>query len=230
VTNTFDAEILRFLNQFAHQSRFFDGTMAALARHVVFKGWVMVSVFWWVWFQPGDANLRNRKTVVATMVGAVLCVVVGRLLADCLPFRVRPMNSAELGLVLPYEVSGDPFRRWSSFPSDHAMVFFAMSTGLWHVSKILGAASTLYVACVIALPRIYLGYHYPTDIIGGALLGILFAYLANLDGVRARLAGPAMRWLAARPASFYTCFFLFSMGLASLFDQLRDLAGTLLAL
>jgi undecaprenyl-diphosphatase len=229
VTTTFDAEILRFLNQFARQSRFFDAAMAALARHVVFKGWVMVSVFWWVWFQPGDANLRNRKTVVATMMGAVLCVVVGRVLADFIPFRVRPMNTAELGLVLPYEVSGDTFRRWNSFPSDHAMVFFAMSTGLWYVSKSLGAASTLYVACVIAFPRIYLGYHYPTDIIGGALFGILFAYLANLDGVRARLAGPAMRWLDARPASFYTCFFLFSMGLASLFDPLRDLAGTLLA-
>lgn len=230
MTNTFDAEILRFLNQFAHQSRVFDGAMAAVARHAVFKGWVLVSVFWWVWFQPGDANVRNRKTVVVTLMSAVLCVVVGRLLADFLPFRVRPMNSAELGLVLPYEVSGGPFRRWSSFPSDHAMVFFAMSTGLWYVSKSLGAASTLYVACVIALPRIYLGYHYPTDIIGGALFGILFAYLANLDRVRTRLAGRAMRWLDARPASFYTCFFLFSMGLASLFDPLRELAGTLMAL
>ena len=230
MTNPLDAQILLFLNQFVHHSRTLDGIMAALARNPVFKGWVMVSVFWWVWFQPGEANRRNRKIVVATMAGAVLCVVVGRLLADFLPFRVRPMNSAELGLVLPYEVSGDPFRRWSSFPSDHAMVFFAIGTGLWYVSKTLGAASTLYVACVIAFPRIYLGYHYPTDIIGGTLFGILFAYLANLDGVRERLAGPAMRWLDTRPASFYTCFFLFSMGLASLFDPLRDLAGTLLAL
>jgi len=105
-----------------------------------------------------------------------------------------------------------------------------MSTGLWYVSKILGAWMTLYVACIIALPRIYLGYHYPTDVIGGASLGILFAYLANLDGVRARLAAPAMRWLDAHPASFYTCFFLFSMGLASLFDPVRELASSLLAL
>jgi membrane-associated phospholipid phosphatase len=229
VTNTFDAEILRFLNQFARHSRFFDAAMAALARHVVFKGWVMVSVFWWVWFQPGDANLRNRKTVVATMMGAVLCVVVGRVLADFIPFRVRPMDSAELGLVLPYEVSGDSFRRWNSFPSDHAMVFFAMSTGLWYVSKVLGAGMTLYAACIIALPRVYLGYHYPTDVIGGALFGILFAYLANIEGVRARLAAPAMRWLDAHPASFYTFFFLFCMGLASLFDPLRELASDLLA-
>jgi len=229
VTNAFDVDILRFLNQFAHHSRVFDGVMAALARHAIFKGWVMVAVFWWVWFQPGDANLRNRKIVVATLLGAVLGVVAGRLLADLLPYRVRPLNSPELGLVLPYGVSGDPFRRWSSFPSDHAMVFFAMSTGLWYVSKVLGAGFTLYVICIIAFPRVYLGYHHPTDIIGGALFGILFAYLANLDRVRARLAAPAMRAAVAHPASFYTCFFLFSMGLASLFDPLRELAGDLLA-
>ena len=227
--NAFDVDILRFLNQFAHHSRVFDGVMAAFAHHAVFQGWVMVAAFWWVWFQPGNANLKNRQIVLATMVGAVLCVVVGRLLADFLPFRVRPLISPELGLVLPYGVSADPFRTWSSFPSDHAMVFFAMSTGLWYVSKALGAGLTLYVVCFIALPRVYLGYHYPTDVIGGALFGILFACLANLDGVRARLAAPAMRWLDAHPASFYMCFFLFSMALASLFDPLRELAGDLLA-
>jgi hypothetical protein len=48
-------------------------------------------------------------------------------------------------------------------------------------------------------------------------------------GVRARLAAPAMRWLDAHPASFYTFFFLFCMGLASLFDPLRELASDLLA-
>jgi undecaprenyl-diphosphatase len=223
--NPFDVDILRFLNQFAHHSRLFDRAMAAFAHHAVFQGWVVVAVFWWVWFQPGNANLKNRKVVVATMVGAVLGVVVGRLLADFLPFRVRPLISPELGLVLPYGVSADPFRTWSSFPSDHAMVFFAMSTGLWYASKPLGAALTLYVACMIAFPRVYLGFHYPTDVIGGALFGILFAYIANIEGVRARLAAPAMRAAEGHPASFYTGFFLFSMGLASLFDPLRELAS-----
>jgi len=46
VTNRFDVHILRFLNQLAHHSRAFDGAMAALARHAVFKGWVMVAVLW----------------------------------------------------------------------------------------------------------------------------------------------------------------------------------------
>jgi undecaprenyl-diphosphatase len=167
---------------------------------------------------------------LATLTSAVLAVVIGRLLADYLPFRSRPLQSPELGFVLPYGVSIDSLRNWSSFPSDHAMVFFAMSTGLWYVSRALGAGSTIYVACVIALPRIYMGYHYPTDIICGGLLGALFAYLANLERVRRVLTAPAMKWQDVHPASFYTCFFLFSQGLATLFDPVRNLAVLLRSL
>jgi undecaprenyl-diphosphatase len=222
--NVFDLDILQFLNQFAHHSRTLDGIAGAITSQALFKGWFMVALFWWVWFKPGKANAVNREIVVATLASAVLAVVVGRLLADFLPFRSRPLQSPELGFVLPYGVTTDSLRSWSSFPSDHAMVFFAMSTGLWYVSRMLGAASTLYVICIIALPRVYMGYHYPTDVIGGALLGALFAYLANLERVRSKVAAPAMKWLDRHPASFYTCFFLFSQALAALFDPVRHLA------
>jgi undecaprenyl-diphosphatase len=228
--NSFDLNILHFLNQFAHQSRMLDGMMGAMASQPLFKGWFMVPLFWWAWFTPGKANSVNREIVVATLASAVLAVVVGRLLADYLPFRTRPLQTPEVGFVLPYGAAADSLRSWSSFPSDHAMVFFAMSTGLWYVSRTLGAGSTLYVACIIALPRVYMGYHYPTDIIGGALFGILFAYVANLERVRSRLAAPAMKWLDVHPASFYTCFFLFSQGLATLFDPIRKLATFLRSL
>ena len=229
--NVLDADILGFLNQFAHHSRIFDGAVAAIARHAIFKGWIMVALFWWIWFEPGPANTRHREILVATLVSAVASVIAGRLLADFLPFRLRPLNSPGLGFVLPYGAAdvAESFRSWSSFPSDHAMVFFAMSAGLWYVSKAIGAASTLYVAAVIALPRVYMGYHYPTDIIGGALFGILFTYLANLPPVRARLAAPALKWQDVHPGSFYAAFCLFSLGLASLFDEVRQLAWSIIS-
>jgi undecaprenyl-diphosphatase len=230
VMNKFDLGILRYLNQFARHSQLFDTAVDGLASMNLLKGGVMIAFFWWVWFRPGTANDRNRQIVVATLLSAVLAVVVGRLLADYLPFRLRPLQAHELGLISPYGVTPDTLRTWSSFPSDHAMVFTAMSTGLWCVSRRLGAVAGAYVLLAIALPRIYLGFHYPTDILAGAFVGFLFAYLANLEAVRARLAAPAMRWLAVHPASFYTFAFFFSQALATLFDAERHLAVSVYSL
>jgi undecaprenyl-diphosphatase len=228
--NGFDLGLLHFLNQFAHRSPRFDHLMWALSDLIVFKGLFVVGVFWWLWFRPGRKNASDREIVVATLAAAVLSVIVGRLLADFLPFRTRPLQTPGLDFVAPYGVIADGVRGWSSFPSDHAMVFFAISTGLWFVSRRLGVAAFIYVLLVIALPRMYIGYHYPTDILAGAVIGMVFAWMANQERVRRRISHPAFHWLAHHPPSFYTCFFLFCEELSSLFNPVRNLAHVLLSL
>lgn len=68
---------------------------------------------------------------------------------------------------------------YSSFPSGHATVFFAlaMTTYLYH--KRLGY---FFFACaaLIALSRVISGVHYPIDIIVGTCIGISFAYLSTI--------------------------------------------------
>ncbi len=71
----------------------------------------------------------------------------------------------------------------SSFPSQHAAGSFACWWGLAgaggnHRLRKLGAAFLL-VAVVIAWSRVYLGLHFPTDLLGGALVGITMAGLAH---------------------------------------------------
>ncbi len=59
-----------------------------------------------------------------------------------------------------------------AFPSGHTTFFFALATALYFHHKKL-AYITYIVAAAVGIARVYIGVHYPIDIIGGAVLGIL---------------------------------------------------------
>jgi len=66
----------------------------------------------------------------------------------------------------------------SSFPSDHATLLFALGFALSIKPPTLMRRSghvLLALACAVGWARVYLGAHFPFDIVGGALLGLFFA-------------------------------------------------------
>jgi undecaprenyl-diphosphatase len=141
------------------------------------------------------------------------------------PFRPRPIHDPTLGLHVPLGLPSDVMTNWSSFPSDHATLFFALATGLFFVSRGLGLAAAAYVTLVIALPRVYVGWHYPSDILAGGLLGATFAALAQRAGIRERVAPPVLSWARHHPQAFHAAFFLLSYQVATLMDDARVLAN-----
>jgi undecaprenyl-diphosphatase len=90
--------------------------------------------------------------------------------------RGRPMHYDEVGIF--------GFRwNWAdwtyqSFPSGHATTAFALAAVVGFLSP-RWFYPMLAVAVLIALSRVALGVHYPSDVTGGAILGLLGAYLAR---------------------------------------------------
>ncbi len=66
-----------------------------------------------------------------------------------------------------------------SFPSAHATSSFAVATAMTRVEPI--AALAFLLAAALALGRPYLGMHYPSDVVAGALLGTLLGLLVPLS-------------------------------------------------
>jgi undecaprenyl-diphosphatase len=116
---------------------------------------------------------------------------------------------------------------WSAFPSDHATLYFCLAAGLWFCSSRMGWFAGIYVALVICLPRVYLGLHWPTDILGGALLGVGMAQLARWPALRDAVGGLAARWHKRQPGSFLAALFLWSYLVATNFDEPRFVAAGL---
>ena len=63
-----------------------------------------------------------------------------------------------------------------SFPSGHATTAFAPATAIWLKNHKLGVP-VLVLAVIIGFSRIYVGVHYPLDVLGGVILGVGMAIL-----------------------------------------------------
>ncbi|MBI5491557.1 MAG: phosphatase PAP2 family protein [Deltaproteobacteria bacterium] len=221
--NIFDSSIIFYVNGLSRHFLIFDHLMGFLAHNPLLKGGVLATLIWWMWFKSGQSDPHGREHIISTVFGCLVAIALARALALTLPFRVRPMHELGLNFVLPYGVDQSILDDWSSFPSDHAVLFFSLSAGLLFLSKKVGVLTLAYTALFIVFPRVYLGLHYPTDVIAGAVIGIAVGCLGNLYLVRSNIFRSAVRWLDSRPSVFYPLFFLLTYQIADLFSSGRGL-------
>lgn len=217
-----DLEILYFFNSFAHRVPTFDVLVKVISTNHLLKGGVYLTAFWFLWFHRN--NLKDRSTMVTNLFGSALVMTAARIMAASLPFRKRPKVNDELDFILPAGSRMEDLMSNSSFPSDHAALFYSLTAGFYLVSQRAGIAAFVYTVAFISLPRIYLGLHYPSDILGGALLGILGVWIANRPSIKDRIAPPVLAFESRHQGLFYAGMFLLSFQVATLFTEAREIA------
>lgn len=220
----FDQGILALLNGFSQQSLAFDRAVVEMSRNDLLKGGVLIGLLWWCWTRREGGLLGQDLHAPRTVIGALLGILVGRAMQNYLPMRLRPGHEPSLEFTLPHMMNMDALDGWSSFPSDHALLFFGLAAAVWAVSRPLGWVAFLWTALVICLPRMYLGLHYPTDVIVGGLVGIAVMALAlkvPLPGILYRGLGTLQ---CRHPGVVYALAFLGTFQMATLFNSSRRLA------
>src|SRR5450755_2108350 len=222
-----DVRIYYWLSQF-HGNWLLDRLASHLASNSLLKSGIFVSLYWDFWLREGRDQQERRNTVLAILAGAIVGVVVARMLATFAPFRLRPMHDARL-YHHPFSMPMAPsFVDWSSFPSDTAAYLGALGFGLVRLSRRLAVPVTLYLSIAICWPRLYLGIHFTSDVVVGTLIGIASVWaMLQIEGFRSRVAHPVLTFMEAQPQIFYPAAFLFMYEMASGFANLQDVARAL---
>ncbi|MBK1836858.1 phosphatase PAP2 family protein [Azospirillum sp. YIM B02556] len=219
-----DQSLLLWLNQFAGHSAALDMAVRGVANIYLVKLGLFSAALWWLWFRREETE-AGRRLVVDAIAAVVLAVAASILIQAVMPARPRPLHDAGLSFVPPIGQDRDALKNWSSFPSDNAALGFALAATFLRASRSWGLLACLWAAVVIALPRVYLGLHYPGDVAGGALLGFLGAYLVArllpMDGIHRLVLWAEARW---RPW-FYSGAFLAIYEMMVLFEDVRRAAG-----
>ncbi|MDE2228214.1 MAG: phosphatase PAP2 family protein [Alphaproteobacteria bacterium] len=181
-----------------------------------------MAFLWWAWFRTGGDAAARRRYVVLSIIGALAVVVAARTLQLTLPFHDRPLYAAA-NFVMPIGVDPANLSHWNSLPSDHAALFFALSLAVWYEARALGYLAMAWTLIVVCLPRLYLGYHYASDIVAGAILGLVMMaaiqhYLRNW-----KLVEGVVQWETGHRAAFYGLAFFVTYETTILFYDVREL-------
>ena len=123
-----------------------------------------------IWFVQTDGAIRMKNQInifVALSAMGLSSWVVA--INNALYFRPGPFINSEVSLLF-YKPTD------SSFPANTTAVTFAIATAIWMIDKRIGMATYL-IAGLYGFARIYSGVHYPLDILGGALVGIIVTLL-----------------------------------------------------
>ncbi|MGW4731338.1 phosphatase PAP2 family protein [Streptomyces shenzhenensis] len=197
-----DVDLLYDINGLAKDApRWFDRVMEFVGEYGLLLAMVLLVVWcWWSVRRRSDGD-EEAAASVAALVWAPLAAAVAALVnVPIRGFVARPRPFLD-HQGLEVLVSG---KTDYSFVSDHATITMALAVGLFVANRRFGIAG-LGLALSEGFCRVYMGVHYPTDVVGGFALGTAVVLLLSPPAMalltpvmRAVVRSPRAGWLIRR--------------------------------
>ncbi|MBD3858348.1 undecaprenyl-diphosphatase [Bacillus sp. 28A-2] len=157
----FNEDLFRWVNQLSIDHGHLNPIFIGLAEYTVLLAALMCL---FIWFQ--NRSRYNRAMVVSAGLTFILAEILGKIAGV---FYVNQQPFAEMSrvnLLIQKEVN-------NSFPSDHTIFIFSICLIFWLFHK--RHIYWLIIACSVGFSRIWVGVHYPFDVLAGAVIACLTA-------------------------------------------------------
>jgi membrane-associated phospholipid phosphatase len=139
------------------------------------SGFVFAAAVYYFWSLRDERREWRRARILEAIVACVAAVIFTLALR---PFvgALPPSQTPEFQALFPPYLwtSGEG----NSFPSHSTLVYFVMSAGLWPLSRRISAILCGWVLLGVSLPRVYIGGHYPTDVLASVAIALAFLWMA----------------------------------------------------
>ena len=190
--------LFSLINGLANGNIFLDAFMIMVSKAVPYLYILLLAWLYVQGFRKGSFKLRGES--FATGVLLVLCLI-GSFILGSLFYENRPfVDHPDAILILNHAAD-------ASFPSDHAVGTMAIACGILFYDWSLGT-KMVYWSILVGISRVFVGNHYPGDILGAFILvwvitavynktirrGVVRAY----RGLDNRLMGEYMRRFSSR--------------------------------
>jgi len=215
--STINLYLLHSLNALSG-NKFLDNIIWHLGESDVPREVILISPYIFFWFSSDSAKTRTK--LLSGLFGGILAVIVARCIAHFAPFEVRPMYDAASGFHQLDPGFQPGLETWNAFPSDTAAFSVALTLGLFSVHRMTSLILTFVCMVLFGISRVYLGIHYPFDVLAGWLVGAGCAAIVSLRSVQ-----PAVQHVLSlqtrAPSLFYVMAFLALAEMSQLFENIR---------
>lgn len=165
--NPFDVKLYHLINGWAGHNRLVDNIMIFFAKDALE---IYAVLFVVAWFALPKRDLDNRHALLIAGLSGVLALLLNVLLSH-IWFRPRPFTVFEKGTFTQLIAHAPD----ASFPSDHASGSFGFAAGSWGKQQKWISYPFTGIAILVMFARVFVGVHYPTDVLGGLIVGVVSA-------------------------------------------------------
>lgn len=148
----------------SHQSSFWDQLMIFGAQYLIFVTFILTLVFVFI------GKTREKKSILLAVLGLIIAAIIVKIIR-LFYFEPRPFITLPITPLVLHEAD-------AAFPSVHTTIM-AIIAASYTFSRSKYALLFIIFMFWVGLARVFVGVHYPFDILGGIAVGFISTYFAG---------------------------------------------------